>query len=275
MKNTVVEWLIRFVKGIFIGTGFIFPGVSGGALAAIFGLYERMIEFMANITKNIKENILFFLPVGLGALIGIVVLTYPLEYCLNYHYETTMWLFVGTIIGTFPSLWKQAEKKGRNQLDIIVMVIAFLISVIFLKFGAELLSGSIPQNYITWTLAGVIIALGILIPGLSPSNFLLYMGMYGTMILGFKQLNFSILVPIAIGGILCILILSKGIDFLFKNFYSRLFHIIIGVVLASTVMIIPIDYNYFSIGIVSCIIACIAGIVLGYWMSGLEEKYKS
>ena len=275
MKNTVVEWLIRFVKGIFIGTGFIFPGVSGGALAAIFGLYERMIEFMANITKNMKENILFFLPVGLGALIGIVVLTYPLEYCLNYHYESTMWLFVGTIIGTFPSLWKQAEKKGRNQLDIIVMVIAFLISVIFLKFGAELLSGSIPQNYITWTLAGVIIALGILIPGLSPSNFLLYMGMYGTMILGFKQLNFSILVPIAIGGILCILILSKGIDFLFKNFYSRLFHIIIGVVLASTVMIIPIDYNYFSIGIISCIIACIAGIVLGYWMSGLEEKYKS
>ena len=55
-NNSSQSWLLRFVKGMFIGSGFIIPGVSGGALAAIFGLYERIIGFLANIRKNFVEN---------------------------------------------------------------------------------------------------------------------------------------------------------------------------------------------------------------------------
>lgn len=58
-QTTTKEWLLRFVKGMFIGSGFILPGVSGGALAAIFGIYERIISFLAHITRNFKENVLF------------------------------------------------------------------------------------------------------------------------------------------------------------------------------------------------------------------------
>ncbi len=64
-------FLYRFL-GILIGSGFIVPGVSGGALAAIFGIYERIIGFLANLTKNFKENILYFIPAGLGGA-GIVL----------------------------------------------------------------------------------------------------------------------------------------------------------------------------------------------------------
>lgn len=53
------DWFLRFIKGMFIGSGFILPGVSGGALAAVFGIYERIISFLAHITKNFKENVLF------------------------------------------------------------------------------------------------------------------------------------------------------------------------------------------------------------------------
>ena len=55
-KSNVIDWIIRLVKGAFVGTGFILPGVSGGALAAIFGLYEKIITFIAHITKDFKEN---------------------------------------------------------------------------------------------------------------------------------------------------------------------------------------------------------------------------
>ncbi len=68
--------MLRFVKGMFIGSGFILPGVSGGALAAVFGMYERLISFLAHITKNFKENVLFFLPVGLGGVTGIFLLSF-------------------------------------------------------------------------------------------------------------------------------------------------------------------------------------------------------
>ncbi len=57
---TTKDWMLRFVKGMFIGSGFILPGVSGGALAAVFGMYERLISFLAHLTKNFKENVFVF-----------------------------------------------------------------------------------------------------------------------------------------------------------------------------------------------------------------------
>ncbi|MEL5939996.1 DUF368 domain-containing protein, partial [Tetragenococcus halophilus] len=77
------DWILRFVKGMFIGSGFILPGVSGGALAAIFGIYERIIGFLAHITRNFKENVLFFLPVGLGGLTGIFILSFAVSFLLG------------------------------------------------------------------------------------------------------------------------------------------------------------------------------------------------
>jgi len=272
--NKGMEWLLRIIKGVFIGTGFILPGVSGGALAAIFGLYERMITFMAHLTKNFKDNVLFFLPVGIGMLIGIVLLSYPLGFFLEYYPGPTMWLFIGTILGTFPSLWKEAGKKGREIKHIAVLMAALVAGLAFLLFGAKLFQGQVVQNFGTWVIAGAIIALGVLIPGLSPSNFLLYMGMYSAMVEAFKRLDIAVLLPIAVGGIVCVLLLSKLVDILFNKAYAVLFHIILGVVIASTLMIIPTDYNYLGLGALVCVAACAAGAALGYWMSGLEEKYK-
>lgn len=105
------DWFLRFIKGMFIGSGFILPGVSGGALAAVFGIYERIISFLAHITKNFKENVLFFIPVGLGGLAGVFVLSFAVSFLLG-EFETIMlWFFVGCIIGTVPALWKEAGKK--------------------------------------------------------------------------------------------------------------------------------------------------------------------
>lgn len=272
-NNSVVQWIIRFVKGIFVGTGFILPGVSGGALAAIFGLYERMISFLAHLTRGFKKNVLFFLPVGLGMLAGIVLLSYPLGFFLEHYHAPTMWFFIGAIAGTFPSLWKEAGKKGRKPVHLGIMVVALGLGYAFLRAGASLFS-DIPQTFGTWILAGVIIALGVLIPGLSPSNFLLYMGMYGAMVTAFKSLDLMVLIPIGIGGVACVLALSKLVDALFAKAYAGLFHVIMGVVLASTLMIVPYDYNYYSLGTVACIAVFAVGIALGYWMSTLEEKYK-
>lgn len=272
--NKGIEWIIRMIKGVFVGTGFILPGVSGGALAAIFGLYERMITFMAHLTRDFKDNVLFFLPVGIGMLLGIVLLSYPLGYFLEYYPAPTMWLFIGTILGTFPSLWREAGKQGREVRHIAVLMAALVAGLAFLLFGAEMIQGQVVQNFGTWILAGAIIALGMLVPGLSPSNFLLYMGMYGAMVEAFKRLELTVLVPIAVGGIACILLLSKLVDLLFNKAYAVLFHIILGIVIASTLMIIPTDYNYLGIGTLICAAACAAGAALGYWMSGLEEKYK-
>lgn len=269
-----MDWIIRFIKGIFVGTGFILPGVSGGALAAIFGLYERIISFMAHLTKDFKKNVIFFLPVGLGMLAGIVLLSYPLGYFLDHYLGPTMWFFIGAILGTFPALWQEAGKKGREPKHLVIMLVAAVFGFIFLQFGANVFQGQVPQNSLTWALAGVIIALGVLVPGLSPSNFLLYMGLYSPMVEAFKRLDLTVLIFIAVGGLVCMLAFSKVVDWLFDRAYAGLFHIILGIVIASTAMIVPLDYSYLGWNLLVCVITCIGGIALGYWMSGLEAKYK-
>lgn len=271
--NMMIDWLLRMAKGIIVGTGFILPGVSGGALAAIFGLYERMISFVAHLSRDFKQNFLFFLPVGIGMLSGIVLLSYPLGYCLEHYLAPTMWLFIGTIIGTFPALWKEAGKHGREIKHLAIMMAALVGGLAFLLFGIGFI-GEVQQSFISWLIAGGIIALGILIPGLSPSNFLLYMGLYEAMVDGFKRFDLTVIVPLAIGGAICMLLLSKLVDLLFEKAYAVLFHIILGVVIASTLMIIPAGEQYTGLKLLVCAITCLAGAGLGLWMSGLEEKYK-
>uniref|UniRef100_UPI00403F6FB8 DUF368 domain-containing protein n=1 Tax=Candidatus Enterococcus willemsii TaxID=1857215 RepID=UPI00403F6FB8 len=268
------DWILRFVKGMFIGSGFILPGVSGGALAAIFGIYERIISFLAHITKNFKENVLYFIPVGLGGITGVFLLSFAVSFLLGTYETIILWFFVGCIIGTVPALWQEAGKKGRSNREIVILVVSLIAGFLFLWKGADLFS-EVPQNLWTWMIAGGLIGLGMIVPGLSPSNFLVYMGMYKAMSDGIKTLDLSVVIPIAIGGMVTVLGLSKVMDYIFSKAYAQLFHFIMGIVLASTIMIIPTNYAGFTVGnYLACVALCIAGIALGAWMSRLEEQYK-
>lgn len=271
----MVDWILRFIKGIFIGSGFILPGVSGGALAAVFGVYERIISFLAHITRDFKENVIYLLPLGLGGVTGIFLFSFVVSFFLGSYETQILWFFVGCIVGTIPALWQQAGKKGRQTKHIIILAFGFAFSLAFLLYGEELFGGDIPQNTATWTLAGSLIGLGVIIPGLSPSNFLVYFGMYKDMSDGIKDLNFMIIIPIVIGALITVLLFSKLIDYIINKAYAGFFHIIMGVVFASTVMIIPRDYNYLSLGTIVCLVLFVAGVILGYWMCTLEEKYKN
>lgn len=279
-NDNFTNWLLRFVKGIFIGSGFILPGVSGGAMAAIFGIYERLISFVANITKEFKKNLLFFLPVGFGGVFGIFILSFAVSFFLDNYETQVLWFFIGCIIGTVPALWKQAAKHGRESKHITIMFITFIIGFIALfllnKYSAQLDGTNVVNKQFpvwAWLCAGGLIGLGVIVPGLSPSNFLIFFGMYGSMSDGIKNLDFSVIIPIGIGVVACVLAFSKLMAWVLKKAYAVLFHIIVGIVLASTIMIVPMNYNYLSVGAIVCVITCALGIVLGAWMSKLEDKY--
>ena len=271
----MIDWIFRFIKGIFIGSGFILPGVSGGALAAVFGIYEKLITFLAHITKDFVKNVLFFIPVGLGGLTGVFVLAFPIEYCLTHYEAQTLWFFVGCILGTLPLMWKQAGKKGRSGKHYIIMGVTFVIGSLFLFFGEDLFSGGMALNFFSWILAGALIGLGTVVPGLSPSNFLVYLKMYEPMTAGIKDRDLMVIIPIAIGAIACVLLLSKLMDMILNKAYTGVFHFILGIVFASTIIIIPRNYNYLSAGALVCLALCIAGVALGVLMGKLEEKYKT
>jgi putative membrane protein len=99
--------------------------------------------------------------------------------------------------------------------------------------------------------------------------------MYKPMVDGFKTIDLMVLLPIFLGFAVCLFSLSALMDMLFKKAYAGLFHFVVGIVIASTFMIVPTNYNYLTIGTVVCFFALLAGVGLGFWMSRLEEKYKT
>ena len=269
-----MDWILRFFKGALIGTGFLLPGVSGGALAAIFGLYQRIVSFIAHIHKDFIKNVRFFIPVGLGALFGMFVLAWPLSFFLKHYEAQVIWGFIGCIIGTLPALWKEAGKEGREKRHYAILALSAIIGSVLLFAARNYLSMQVPQHFITWIFAGFIIALGVLVPGMSPSNFLIYFKMYDAMVDAFKLMDLMVLVPLLLGFAVCLFSLSALIDRLLAKIYAGMFHFVVGIVIASTLMIVPLNHNYASAGTIVCGIAFIAGITLGFWMSRLEKKYK-
>ncbi|HFI0353209.1 TPA: DUF368 domain-containing protein [Streptococcus suis] len=280
----MTAWISRIIKGMIIALGFILPGVSGGVLAAILGIYERLIGFLANIRKDFKENFLFFVPVGIGGILGIALFSFPVEFLLQHFQVPVLWAFAGAIVGTIPSLVKESTLKSqRDSLDWAWLIGTFIISGLFL-YNLNSLVGTLPANFVSFVLAGALIALGILVPGLSPSNLLLILGIYTPMLNGFKSLDLlGTFLPIAIGGALAMVAFSKAMDHALKAYHSRVYHFIIGIVLSSTLLILipqagneeAISYAGAGFGTwISALVLFILGTWLGLWMSKLEEKYK-
>jgi putative membrane protein len=273
--NKVIDYIFRFVKGMFIGTGAILPGVSGGALAAVFGIYEKIIAFFADIRKDFLKNVLFFIPVGLGALFGMFVLAYPLNYFLNTAEIQVLWCFIGCIVGTVPAFYAEAGKEGRKPRHLVLAAVTAVIGFIGLWAARQYLSVAMPLNTGTWIMAGAIFALGTIVPGLSPSNFLVYFKMYKPMTAGIANLDWAVIVPLALGAVICVLLLARLMSLILKKAYATVFHFILGIIIASTAVIAPVDYRGVGAGvIIVSAILFLAGLGLGLFMGWLEKKYK-
>ena len=272
MNNSAISWLIRLLKGIFIGAGFIVPGMSGGALMAVLGLYEQAITFIANITKDFRQNFFFFLPVGLGGVAGIFIFSVFLSFFFEVAEVQLIWFFIGCIVGTLPTLWAQAGSKGRKSSHLAILVLSFLIAFSFLNYISHTVGGSLPLNTLTWVMTGGLMGLSSIIPGLSTSNLLLFLQLYAPMTQGIANLDFGVIIPIGIGGVASVLVFSRFMVFLFTRAYSALFHAILGFVIASTILIVPFDYDYFSLNGLLSAGTAILGIFMGAWMCSLENK---
>ncbi len=270
-KNRVLDWIVRFLKGILVGIGFITPGLSGGVLAVVFGLYERLMRFLGNFTQQFMKNALFFLPVGIGGVLGVVGFSAVVDYAFTYYAALFTWLFIGFIAGTFPSLFKTSGKQGRKWWHWIVLVVTAIGIVFFMRWMAAVRSVQLAQNFVNWLLSGALIGLGVVVPGMSPSNFLIYLGLYQPMAFGIRSLDLGVIIPLALGGILCVLLLARIISWLFKKFYAFMYHFILGIVIGSTIAIIPEGVSGWTIAL--CALLFLVGAAVSFGLAKLDEKY--
>lgn len=284
-ETGIKNFIIRLFKGIAIGIGAILPGLSGGVLAVIFGIYEPAIKFLSNLKYKFWRNVRYFIPAGIGLLLGVFLFSAVVEKAFSNYLAVFACLFIGFVFGTIPSLYKTAGKEGRTKSDIVTLILVSILLIIMMILGNKF-TMNIEENILIWFLSGGLIALGFIVPGLSPSNFLIYFGLYDKMAAGISTIDFTVIIPLMLGAIITILLFSKLVNYLIKKFYSKVHHTILGLVLGSSIAIFPtiiipdfinisknVDIKTIIFLIITSIILFIIGGISTYFFSKLEEKH--
>ena len=269
--NPFADWIVRVLKGALVGIGAIVPGFSGGVLAVVFGIYETLIRFLGNIRDKFMENFRYFLPVGIGGIIGVVAFSAVVEYAFANYAAQFTWLFIGFIAGTFPSLIKTSGKEGRKSWHWVLLAVMAFATCYYMHWMENVQNVTLVPNIGTWLLSGILMGLGLVVPGMSPSNFLIYLGLYQAMASGIRQLDFGVILPIVAGVVLCILVFAKMVSWLFRKAHSVMYHLILGIVVGSTAAIIPQGVRGWTIAVSALLF--VFGALSSYLLSKLDEKH--
>lgn len=263
-------------KGFAMGTTDLVPGVSGGTIALLLGIYDDFIRSISGIfSKRFWESLKFLIPIGLGMVIAIGVLSKLINYLLSTHTVPTMFFFIGLIGGIIPYLLKTSKfKQTFNTLHYILLVLGIVIIVVItlLNNGDKHAGETLTLNsglVIKYFIAGMCASSAMLLPGISGSFMLLVFGVYGTVMFAiseFMSLNFAaipILLTVGFGVICGFLFSSKLIQYLLSYYTFLTYALIIGFVVGSLYAVFPALPSTFITWIIS-IITLILGFVISY-----------
>lgn len=244
MKTNIINLILLLFKGMLVGFGAILPGVSGGTLCAAFGMYEPIMELLAHPIKEIKRNglSLFFFIAGGG--LGFVGLSGVAARLMELDSTAVIFVFIGLICGTLPELWHDAGKEGRGKGSYIALAAGFTVLSVLLWLLGRGGSFTLTPDFVGYLVCGLLWGLSFTVPGLSSSTLIMFFGLYESMLAGISSLSMSVLIPLGIGTLLCLAILPKLTKAAFSRYHAVLSHCVIGVVVASTVAVLP--YEAFS-----------------------------
>lgn len=272
-KNSIMHFVIRVLQGALIGLGAVLPGISGGVLCVIFGIYKTIMEFLADPFRKFKTHVPKLIPVGIGGVIGFLGIANVLSFLLDKYPAPSVCLFIGLIGGMLPSLFREAGEQGRSKASYISLAVAMVI-VFALLISLQVFSVEITPNFLWYVFCGACLALSVIAPGMSFSTLLMPLGLYEPFVAGIGHLDFGVLIPGGIGGLATVILFAKAVDSLFNNHYSVAFHAIVGIVIAATVMIIP--FASFTVSVTSFlvnIICLVVGIVAALLLDKFNQKF--
>lgn len=276
-----MEYIIIFLKGMVFGIANVIPGVSGGTMAIVTGIYERLIGIISDAFsylkdfKKFKNALLFLIPLGLGAVIGIVGFSNIIDYMLNNHNFILMYTFLGFVAGSFPYLFKSANKEGVKKRYIIPFAITLLMMIVIVVVGKNADENYIREfstsfsDIIQLIVYGFIGAGTMIIPGVSGSMVMMIMGIYNAIIIAAKSLNLLVLVPFALGMALGIVVISKIIKMLLEKFYGYTYYAILGFVIGSLIFLFP--GVELSLQMLVSIIVFIVSFVISYKITKVNK----
>ena len=249
----MIEWK-NLYRGALMGASDIVPGVSGGTIAVVLGIYQRLIEGINGIfTREWKKHLAFLAPLGVGVLTAVYFFSGIINWLLNNYPHQLIFAFLGLIAGVIPFLWRQADGsrqfQGSHYLTLLLAAI-FVGSMVVFR-GDESIT---PMTEFE---------------GMDYLILLLLIGMYKTFTHSIENLVIEALIPLGLGIVLGLLIMSRIIRVLFDRFYFHMYALIIGLVIGALVVIYP-GFELDKMRNIVSVICLIGGLIAAYGLGKLE-----
>ena len=273
-SNFWIRILRDFLCGFLIGGGAILPGVSGGVLAVVFGIYQPCMEMLISPRKALPQYWQMLPALGLGVGTGFLLFAKGLSVLFAFSDAVAVWLFIGLILGTVPQLFREAGKEGRSYGAWLALGGCFAVMFTVLWLVSHGASRQVTPGFGWYLVSGVLFGMGTIVPGMTTSSVLMALGLYEPVLNAMTELNIPVLTAIAPGVVLSVLLMARLVNWLFKRYHALAFHGIIGVVLASTLVIVPVSYEGFAEILLSAV-CCVGGFGIACLMDRLDERLQS
>ena len=229
--------LLTFIKGFAVGATMIVPGVSGGTMAMILGIYDALIFALSNFHENPVRNFWYLFRFAIGAGAGLFVFVTPLSWLLEHYNVWVIYFFMGVVFGGIPMI---AKKSGAERLSVkgVLYMILGTAAVLFLAAipqGTLVTAGSAMIMLLT----GIVSAAALILPGISISHFFLILGIYEEILKAMKDLEMKTLLPLAAGGVIGIILFSKILNYFMEKYSKQTYLVILGFILGGLAKIFP------------------------------------
>lgn len=229
------------IKGFIVGSSMSVPGVSGGTMALVLGIYDRLIYSIAHVLDDTKKNLLFLFWFLLGSGIGIGSLAFVIKWLLETFPLIISFFFIGAVLGGLPYLFSKAKVYSLS-LKTVLFVLIGMFSVIFIRFlPVNTLNFNMNQwitSVLLFILIGIVLALALILPGISTSHILLVVGLYSPLLTAITQMDLIFLALISVSTLGGVFIITRPMEWLMIQFPHETYLLIIGFVIGSTMDII-------------------------------------
>lgn len=263
-------FFLHLAVGIVIGIGGVLPGVSGAVLAVSLGLYRPMIDAVAGFFKTPKRSFFFLLPIAIGAGLGFFLGAVVLARLMIRWYAQVAWLFIGLVAGGLPGFLREANERGFKKRYLLATLLGAAVASLLLVFERDASETAAISHLgpVEAVIAGAVVSVGTVIPGISTSFILMALGWYRAMMDALAAVEMPTVLFLAVGAGGCFILTVKAARWIFDRFHGYAYYAVLGFLIVSALLIVP--DTALGLGLIADLALAAAGAVGAYLLGTIN-----
>ena len=238
-------------KGALIGIANVIPGVSGGTLALILGIYEKLTEVIGEFFdcphKKRMEYVVFLSQIAVGVVGGILLFSKFIRYFFENHYEGTSFFFLGLIVASLPAVIHHRKKISPNRKESVLFLGGGMIPLLFFFYNynygntmqAMIAAEMTPTYMMKLLICGSLAGGAMIVPGVSGSLLLILLGEYANIVGFVSDLKIVPIAMVGIGAVIGVVLFAKMMDKLLKRYHDETLYFVLGIITFSLIEVWP------------------------------------